>query len=255
LKSGIRLVATDLDGTLLPLSGRGRAALRRVCRAGIAVVVVTGRPGRQTRAIVADFGVNRMAVCANGAEIYDLDEGTVVHRSFLSAATARQVIAGLRERVPAVRFAWEDSTGIGHDPYWNTPFVEPPVEVGDPAVLLNRPIGKLLVGHPDLGPADLAGQVRVDGLTLTWSTGPILEVLAPGVSKGSTLELLSAGFGLDAHQVMAIGDAENDLSMLAFAGCAVAMGNAPPAVRAAADLVTLRADQDGVAQVLEWLMS
>jgi HAD superfamily hydrolase (TIGR01484 family) len=270
LSSGIRLVAADLDGTLLPyaegapapvptLSPRLRAALRGVVDAGLRVVVATGRPGRQARHITAGFGVDDLAVCCNGAEIYDLRLGTTVQCSPLSAAAAHEVVAGLRDAAPGVAFAWEDSDGIGHDRLWSTPFVEPPVEVGDPADLLNRPIGKLLVRHPVLGPADLAAHVRgrlwgASGPALTWSTGPILEVLAPGVSKGSALEWLSRRLGVAAHQVMAIGDAENDLPMLAFAGCAVAVGGAPPAVRAAADLVTRPDDPDGVARVLERLL-
>ena len=253
-------MAADLDGTLLPAgapapSARTRAALRGVVAAGLRVVVATGRPGRQARRITAGFGVDDLAVCSNGAEIYDLRVGTVVRRSFLAADAAREVVAGLRRRMPDAVFAWEDSDGIGQETRWDTPFAEPPVQVGDPARLLNRPIGKLLVRHPVLGPAELAGHVRAaSGLTMTWSTGPVLEVLAGGVSKGSALASLSRGLGLAAHQVMAIGDAENDLSMLAFAGRAVAVGGAPARVRAAADLVTRHDDPDGVARVLESLI-
>ncbi|GAA0314906.1 Cof-type HAD-IIB family hydrolase [Actinoallomurus spadix] len=270
MSCGIRLIAADLDGTLLPHardpsapgpapSARVRAALRGVLDAGIHVVVATGRPGRQARRLTAGLGVHDLAVCANGAEIYDLRAGAVVRRSFLSAAGAREVIAQVRASMPEAVFAWEDSDGIGHETRWNTPFVEPPVEVGDPAGLLNRPIGKLLARHPDLGPAELAARVRAgggaaDGLTLTWSTGPILEILARGTSKGAALESLARRLGVAADEVMAIGDAPNDLSMLAFAGRAVATGDAPSAVRAAADLVTGPDDPDGVARVLERLL-
>jgi len=106
-----RLVATDLDGTLvrsdLTVSDRTRAALALVEQAGAALVLVTGRPPRWMAPVVAETGHRGLAVCANGALLYDLRTERVVHAHLLSADAVAEVVAALRRDLPGIAFAVE----------------------------------------------------------------------------------------------------------------------------------------------------
>ena len=99
-----RLVATDLDGTLLrddkTISARTREALRRVQEVGIALVLVTGRPPRRLKIVAQELGLTGLAVCCNGAIVYDLAADAIVQHDTLSSETARQLVTALREAVP-----------------------------------------------------------------------------------------------------------------------------------------------------------
>jgi len=106
---GLRLVATDLDGTLLrddkTISERTRAALRRVQQAGIALVLVTGRPPRRLKIVAQELGMTGLAVCCNGAIVYDLGADAIFQHDTLASDIARQLSTALREAVPGVCFA------------------------------------------------------------------------------------------------------------------------------------------------------
>ena len=115
-----RLVAIDLDGTLLrsdqTVSGRSKAAIAAVRSAGIEVVVATARSPRSTRGLAAEAGIGGLAICANGATVYDLDADRVVAHTPLPAATAHRLVVGLRERFPGIVFGWEYELRFGSEP-------------------------------------------------------------------------------------------------------------------------------------------
>jgi hydroxymethylpyrimidine pyrophosphatase-like HAD family hydrolase len=262
-----RLVATDLDGTLVrsdgTVSGRTRAALAAVEEAGSVLVMVTGRPPRWMAPVVEETGHRGLAVCANGAVVYDLHTERVVHASLLDADAASAVVAALRRDVPGVAFAVERGPVDGvpggfarehaYVPRWDVG----DVEVGELAALCEAGVVKLLARHEELGSDALlaAARASLGGLAEAThsSTDGLLEISASGISKASGLAALASQHGVDAADVVAFGDMPNDLPMLAWAGHAVAMGNAHPEVRAAADEVTATNDDDGVALVLERL--
>ena len=256
-----RLVATDLDGTIVrsdgTLSVRTCAAIAAVEAAGVPFVMVTGRPPRWMHEIANATGHRGLAVCANGAVVYDLHAEQVVRTDLLSAAAARQVVEALRRDLPGIAFAVErHDSGFAHEPAYrprwdsNDPVTQAPVEE-----LLAAGVVKLLARHEDMGADALLAAARAavgDGATLTHSSSDgLLEVSAAGVSKATGLACLAASYGVEAADVLAFGDMPNDLPMMAWAGRAVAVGNAHPEVLAAADEVTGRNDDDGVAQVLE----
>ena len=118
--SGFRLAAIDLDGTLLrsdsTLSDRSRAALAEARAAGIDVVLVTARSPRSVLPIARDAGLDGLAICANGATLYDLDTETIVRHSALQAEVAHRIVRGLRERVPDIAFGWELELRFGSEP-------------------------------------------------------------------------------------------------------------------------------------------
>ena len=261
--SVIRLVATDLDGTLLrpdeTVSARTRAALAAVRGAGITLVLVTGRPPRGVRRVAAGIGVGGVAICANGAVVYDLDSGVVVDQTPLAAAAAARLLHALRAALPGGLFAVETEGGFRRDAGWEPAGVNADGEVvAAGAELATAPVAKLLVRHPELPFEQLAERVQGivgDDAMVTWSGTQLVELSAAGVTKAFALERLCRRLGVAREEVVAFGDMRNDLAMLAWAGRAVAVANAEPEVRRAADEITASNLEDGVAVVLERILA
>jgi Cof subfamily protein (haloacid dehalogenase superfamily) len=261
------VVATDLDGTIVrsdgTISARTREALTAAEAAGALVVLVTGRPPRWLTGIADATGHSGLAVCANGALVYDLHTDRVVESHPLSVAVAQELVRRLREAIPGIGFAVETvESGFGHEPAYRPRWsVDDAVVVAEVDELLALPLAKLLVRHELLDADALLAAARAvvgeDVATLTHSSREgLLEISAAGVSKATTLAAVCAEHGRDAADVVAFGDMPNDLPMLAWAGHAVAVANAHPEVLEAADEVTATNDEDGVALVLErWFRS
>jgi Cof subfamily protein (haloacid dehalogenase superfamily) len=256
----VRLVASDLDGTLLrpdaTVSGRTRVAIERVLAAGVAFVMVTGRPPRSVRELAAGAGVRGLAICANGALVYDLDADAVVAATPLASEVGTRLVTELRSALPGAVFAAETEdrfqSGVGWGRRGLT--VDRVVELADPLDLVAAPVIKLLVRHPERPFAELVERVRAvagDDAVVTWSGVGLAEISAAGVTKAFALEWVCKRVGVTAAEVVAIGDMPNDLAMLAWAGRSVAVANADPSVLEAADEVTASNVDDGVAVVLE----
>lgn len=262
-----KLIATDLDGTIVrsdgEISDRTRAALAAAEEAGLLVVFVTGRPPRWMKPVSEATGHRGLAICANGAVVYDLHTEEVVQEHPMEAEVARKLAQVLREAVPGVMFAVEGGGRFGHEPRYVSKYEVPAdVVIAELHELLDRPVTKLLARHTEMPTAELvaaAQEVVGDLATLTNATfsdtDGLLEISAIGVTKAFGLERLAAEHGLTAEDVIAFGDMPNDLPMLAWAGHAVAVGNAHPDVIAIADEVTATNDDDGVAQVIERLLA
>jgi hypothetical protein len=259
------VVATDLDGTIVrsdgTVSARTKAALVAATDAGALLVIATGRPPRWLPEIAEAVGHDGLAICANGALVFDLATDQVIESSPLAVADVRRLMAELRAAIPGITFALERVDGqFAHEPdyvpRWDP---EPGTIVGDfDDALFSKPISKLLGRCEGMDVDDLLAVARsvVDGSTanLTHSSiDGLLEISAPGVTKASTLAGLLAARGLGAADVIAFGDMPNDLEMLAWAGHGVAVANAHPDVLAIVDEVTATNDDDGVAKVLERL--
>ncbi|MGI8856471.1 MAG: HAD family hydrolase [Thermomicrobiales bacterium] len=259
-----RLVATDLDETLLrddkTISERTREALRRVQEAGIALVLVTGRPPRRLKIVAQELGMTGLAVCCNGAIVYDLAADAIVQHDMLTPEIARQIVAALREAVPGVCFAVERGLVFGHEPAYTaiSETVEhvPPVSA-DAHTLCGEAVTKLIVRHPEMPVEELWRISRTivgETAATTHSGAPFVEIAAAGITKASALAGLCDRLGIPSSRVIAFGDMPNDLPMLAWAGHSVAVANAHPDVLAAVDEVTAANGDDGVAVVLEQLV-
>jgi HAD superfamily hydrolase (TIGR01484 family) len=264
----VRLIATDLDGTIVRTDGtvsdRTRDALRSAEDAGLVVALVTGRPPRWMKDIVEATGHRGIAICANGALVYDLHTEQVIREHPMDVEVARKLTEALRAAIPDVTFAIERGTrGFGHEPTYRPRFEPPPgALVAELDELLTEPVIKVLARHEGMSPdelhasataviADLAELVTV---TFGGSDG-LLELSAAGVTKAYGLEQLATAQGISPDEVVAFGDMPNDLPMLVWAGHAVAVANAHPDVIAAADEVTASNDEDGVAIVIERLLA
>jgi Cof subfamily protein (haloacid dehalogenase superfamily) len=261
---GVRLVASDLDGTLLrpdeTVSDRTRAALAAAKEAGITVVLVSGRPARSLGPIAGRIGVGGIAICANGAVVWDLDSGVMVDHTPLAADLATRLVHSLRQALPGALFAVELERRFGREPGWSDGRAQTSPEAleADALELIRGPVTKLLVRHPTLPFEEVAERARRavgDDAVVTWAGLRLVEISAAGVTKAFALERLCRRLGITAAEVVAVGDMPNDLAMLEWAGTAVAVANAAPEVLAAADEVTAANVDDGVARLLERILA
>jgi Cof subfamily protein (haloacid dehalogenase superfamily) len=267
----VRLLATDLDGTLLrsdnTVSDVTRETVARALDAGLQVVFVTGRPTRWLWEVADAVGHTGVVVAANGALTIDLTDETVLHTQSLDADVLHAATKTLREEFPEAVFAVEAEDGFWFEHGYVHDWVVAkdrdrqgrPVSLPEPhdvAEVLAAPgVIKLLArvrgGDPD---AFLAAASRVLGDTVTVTssaTSALIEISAAGVSKASGLARLCERHGITAEEVIAVGDMPNDVPMLEWAGRGYAVANAHPSAKASADAVLpWTNDDDAVARVL-----
>lgn len=259
----IRLVATDLDGTLLHTDGTVTARTREVLTAveelGVTVVFVTGRPVRWMDDLWEHVGGHGLAVVSNGGILYDVHNRAVRKALTIPAEVGLKVAEILRREVPGTTFAMERLEGFAKEAGF-APRIPPPADlrIGPVEEVIDDTVVKLLARHEEAEPEAFWAEVETHVghlLTTTWSSGgALVEMSAPGVTKASTLRLVCHDLGVDPSQVVAFGDMPNDLPMLDWAGTAYAMGNAHPTVKELADHVAPSNEEDGVAAVLEEIL-
>ncbi len=256
-----RLVATDLDGTIVRSDGsvstRTREVLLDLDGRGVPVVFVTGRPLRWMGELWSAVGAHGLAIVANGAVVYDVTSRRVRDVRGITREQGLRLVEVIDQAVPDAVFAIETVDGLRlgdgfqgrHDLPAETPR-GPLADVWDQDAL------KVLVRHPVLPFDDFRESVTEalgDLAVPSWSMEGLVEVSAPGITKAATLARVSAELGVEAVDVVAFGDMPNDLAMLTWAGTAYAMGNAHPSVLEVADHVAPTNDEDGVATVLAQL--
>lgn len=261
-----RLIATDLDGTLLrndrSVSPRTIAALAAAEAAGIEVFFVTGRPARWMGVVAEHLAGHGMAILANGAAVYDLRANRLIEAFPLLEDDALAVAHALRAAVPGTSFAVERAGNFRREPGYEA--IEPDLAAQAPIDVLlaedrAQPLLKLLAKHPSMDPDDfLATALDVAGghgeITRS-SESALLEVSGEGVSKATTLAHCCAERGVTAAEVVAFGDMPNDLAMLGWAGTSYAVANAHPDVLAATTRRTAANENDGVARVIELIVA
>ena len=267
-----KLVATDLDGTLLDSAGvvspRTRAALTACWDAGIPVVGVTGRGPRLLDSVREALAGRGIAVLAQGGFVVDLERDEVLRSVGLPRAQAMAVVERIEavagELVMAVEDAAEQGEARGSGglrvqhgfewPYPEPAHLLPKGEVLPPGAVLKVFLRSATLGQDEL----LARAKRVVGpaeAEVTHAGLGFIEVLPPGITKATGLAVALERYGVDLGDVLVFGDMPNDLPMIeavaAAGGRAVAVANAHPAVRAAADDFAGGHDADGVARYLE----
>jgi Cof subfamily protein (haloacid dehalogenase superfamily) len=261
-----KLVATDLDGTLLrsdeSVSARTREALHAVADRGAAHIVVTGRSVPWTRHILADLDYDGLAVCCQGAQIYHAGE-----QRLLTSVTLDRQLAGLAvakveaELGPLALAAALD--GVDGEVLIGPGFRDrggrlPARYVGETAELWTAPLSKLYIQHPELDDDELARAAKrlAGDMVGVLLSGPgIVEMVPLGLTKAKGLSLAARRLGAHASETIAFGDMPNDIPMFAWAAYGVAMADAHPELRSVADEVTASHDDDGVAVTLEKLLA
>lgn len=272
------MVATDLDGTIIPhgqtISHRTRDALEACEAAGIRVVYVTGRPPRWLVPVVAATSASRFAICANGSITLDLESDTVFSLHSISNETVLEVAHRLRAAVPDVVFSLETAHGLRMESGYEAIRGTGPAEGLAPPrggarelpsastleeLLDEEPVIKLVAVSAGSTPDSLlaAGRAYVTDLVAPTHSSPglaLLEMGPLGVTKASSLGALALAWGIDAADVVSFGDMPNDVEMLRWAGASYAMSGGHADAIAAAGNVAPPAGEDGVAQVLEQML-
>lgn len=270
----IRLIAIDIDGTLLDsrweLPARNRAALAEAARRGIEIAIVTGRRYHFARPILDQLPCPITAIVSNGALVRRPDGRTPV-RHLLSRETARSVLAATAR--------WRDSAGLVFDRPgegqvvferidWDHPSRRAYAERNRPFIREVSPLDaaidedplQVMFNGPLASMRDLAGVLRTSAGTAHCSITAteyasrdfaLVDVLAPGCTKGSTLADWAARQGYHRDEVMAIGDNVNDIEMLEVSGRPVVMANAVPELLERGWAITASNDEAGVAEAIE----
>ena len=257
------VIATDLDGTLLrgdlSVSARTLAVLARATASGARHLVVTGRPAAGCRSLLALLGYQGLALCGQGAQLYDVG----AHRLLASATLDRAAVRALVDRIAEAAGGLElgvVTAGLTGE-FLVTPAFGERVRHGWRLVerqtdLWARPVEKVLIRSRRLDDDELAAlahRLCADEIAVTHSGENMVELLPAGVSKASGLAAAAHRLGFTAADTIAFGDMPNDIPMLRWAGHGVAMGNGHPELRRWADEIAPTNEEDGVAVVLERL--
>lgn len=269
-----RLLALDVDGTVLDPTGELRPvvqqAVMEVQQRGVRVVLCTGRRFRTALPLAQAFQLTTPLVVHNGALVKDPATGKTLHQTCLSATVYLQALLHLRQQgVPMVYIdAFDEQVDILTEALERAhPFQREYLQqnllhcrivedIGIPplyGVIMLSVMGdeaSLRTLRPRIAAA-LRAQARINLLVNKNYQGYILEVLHPAVSKWVGLRQLAVQEGIAPADIVAVGDDENDMEMLRGAGLGIAMGNASPEVKAAANHVTGSNADDGLVQAIE----
>lgn len=284
----IKLIAIDLDGTLLSplgeISYRNIEAIEKAQQAGIQVIIATGRSFQSASLPLSKANLSCPIICANGAEMYT-DDGERIHAIEISKDIIYEVI----------RIAQEEEVFI--EVYTNKG-----IYANEQADLFNKLVLLMKRYRPDLSEADIKKQIdqrfqdeevlftdqsfslidqpdvtvlkalilsleknKLDAIhdifnqrtdiVVTSSSLENIEFNHPQAQKGIALKLNADKLNISKDQIMAIGDNYNDLSMLELAGRSVAMGNAVEEIKKRTDYITASNDEDGVAKAIEKILN
>jgi HAD superfamily hydrolase (TIGR01484 family) len=251
------LVALDIDGTVVDHDGRMpdavRDAVRRVVKAGVPVVLATGRSWHGTRDVFDYLELPPgPAVLSNGAVVVRYPPEEVIKTVTFDPS---EVIRKVREFAPSTLIAVEE-IGRGYRVTDHFPEGDLTGEmiIETPEELSARPVTRVILREPGRSDEDflaLARHLGMHGITYYVGWSAWIDIAPVGVNKATALADVAADLGVGVDRVLALGDGRNDIEMLSWAGRGVAMGDAPEEVRRAADLVTERFGDGGTVLELE----
>jgi Cof subfamily protein (haloacid dehalogenase superfamily) len=270
----IRLLAVDIDGTLLDSRGRlpdaHRAALARATDRGVDVALVTGRSFHFTRPVLDLLALPLAVICNNGAVVKNT-RGDTLMRRLLDRDAARQILAATRHLEDSValvfdrpderqivfeRMDWTHPNRRGYYQKNKAYIAEAPAPLADMLaedpiqVMFNGSVAPMRALARSLRAMDIADRFTVAITEYEQRDFSLVDVNGAACSKGSTLAQWTAARGIAPAEVMAVGDNLNDVEMLDFAGVAVVMANAADAVKARGYRITGSNDEGGLAQAI-----
>ncbi|MDD3233422.1 MAG: Cof-type HAD-IIB family hydrolase [Candidatus Methanomethylophilus sp.] len=261
--SGYRLLAMDLDGTLLEADNTVPAAvnrrLQRLSAQGVYIVLATGRMGTTARSYAAAISDQAMCISFNGALV--IRGGECLFRSEVPVPLIKRMAAFCKERGLYLQMYSGDKICVEERcPELDT---DPDlkyaraVELGDLTQAELRPSPKLLISHDPAAVPALIVELRqlFPELNITQSMPYLIEIMMRGVDKSDALRELARQLGVSRREVVACGDNFNDLPMVAWAGCGVAVANAVPELKNVADYVAAGERSAGVAEAIDRLFA
>ncbi|HYH01892.1 MAG TPA: Cof-type HAD-IIB family hydrolase [Bacillota bacterium] len=259
----IRCIALDLDDTLLrsdlTIDAADQQAIRRAVATGVTVLLASGRMVQSMRPYVEQLGLDVPLIAYNGAIIQEAISGKILYHLPVPSQEALRLLPVFRRRGVHLNAYVNDQLYMDELTVWGQKYAANagviPHPVGDLGPVLAEGQPHKLLGVGELEQVDALRkelEVEFNGVLQFVKSKPnYLEILAPGVSKGQALAELTRSWGFKPEEVMAVGDAPNDLSMICWAGVGVAIGNARDEVKQAADLVVADHDHQGVAEAIE----
>jgi Cof subfamily protein (haloacid dehalogenase superfamily) len=263
ISTRIRLVALDLDGTLvgsnLTVSPRVRDSIAQARARGTEITIVTGRMFAATKPFAEILGITGPLVCYQGAAIFEASTGAVLRETPVHQDVTRQVLAWAEEHQVHAQCYSGDTLYVQEinrfsKRYTDLAKVTPAVVPSLREAFADKPTIKIvLVDDPGPSEQHLAALAPLLGQRayITRSHVDFVEVLAPDVNKGEALAFVAQRYGVTLAETMAIGDAWNDVPLITAAGVGIAMGSGPPELFAKADAVVGDVAHDGVAEAIE----
>ena len=261
-----KLIATDLDGTIVPhqskISDRTKAAFHAAHEMGVEIYYVTGRPPRWMPEVAEAFSFGH-SILGNGAMLYDIHNEKILEEWNMSVESQIETVNRLRMAIPTISFAVEAHHYFHREkayiPRWDVGLDN--FGVHDITEVMQSPAMKLMArcSNQELTSDEMLeiAVKELEGVATVTHSNPddsLLEINAHGVSKGSTLSKMAERHGITAEQVVAFGDNPNDFTMLAWAGRSWAMADGHPNGKLHAKFVAEPCHLDGVAKEIEKLL-
>lgn len=262
----IKLIATDMDDTLLDnhqkISQRNEAAIKQAAAQGIKVVFATGRMFISAQTYAKELGMDVPLVAYNGGLVKGSVSEKVYYEKKVELSTAHDVLQYCHEKKFYIQYYKDENLYIEAPNDFSARYMSiahiTPIAIGEELYHPTAAPNKLLVMTSseefDKAWQDIA-QRFAGRLDVTSSKTNFLELMEPGVNKWSAVKAVGEMYKIKPEEIMCIGDSNNDLPMIANAGIGVAVANAPEPVQKAAKIVTASNDNDGVAMVIEQILT
>jgi len=258
-----KLIAADLDGTLIGedaiILPKVKDAVRQAMEKGVRFTIATGRAFGSVLPFAEELGVNAPLICYQGGLIRDHLSGQMIYEQSVPLPLARELIRFIRQRELHLNVYLDSRAYVERmtpEARYYTRIARAAVyPVGDMLAFLNRaPIKFIIVLSDDEATGPLIAELGVlfaGRMRFVRSYPRFVEGIPLDVSKGHALALLADHLGLPLEETIGIGDNDNDLELVERAGLGVAMGNASPALKAAADYIAPPVDNEGVVEIIE----
>ena len=262
----IKLIASDMDDTLLnsevKISERNAKAIKSALAAGKIFLIATGRMYVSARPYAENLGLDVPLVTYNGALVKGSTSGEVFYEHKMKLATANEVLAYCQEKGYYVQLYVGDSILIKEENAFSRMYTKisgiPTTAIGEALFHTDEEPYKILVmtGADEFNDVWQQFAAKFKGkLDVTSSKDNFLELMEPGVNKWEAVKSVAASYGVKPEEIMCIGDSNNDISMIANAGIGVAVANAKDSVKEHAKIVTASNNDDGVALVIESILT
>ena len=258
----IKLVVTDLDGTLLDSQGKlsqaNLDAVARLAEMGIPTVAATARSPRTTRHVWSKAGLGRQAICANGALVFDMHADKVLSDAVIGSQIAHRVISFIRAEFPAAIMAGEQLEDFYPEPgFFRAPVIDLDVaEIHDLDKHVDAGMHKMIARVEGISSEllrDHLGEYLSTMVDVTISGPDWIEFGPHGVSKATGVQHLCELLGIEARDVAAVGDQRNDLTMLKYVGHPLTVANAHPDVKAIAETILPDNNSSGFSGIVDYV--